>query len=75
KEKNKGGTRLKKKAVAQMLVEMFNEHPEKDYNIKEIFAQFKASNHATKMVVMDVLDDLVLDDYVTTDGNGNYRNA
>ena len=58
-----------------MLVEMFNEHPEKDYNIKEIFAQFKASNHATKMVVMDVLDDLVLDDYVTTDGNGNYRNA
>lgn len=58
-----------------MLVEVFNEHPEKDYDIKEIFAFFKASNHATKMIVMDALEDLVLDDYITTDGNGSYRNA
>lgn len=74
KSSNKG-TRLKKKAVSQMLVDLFNAHPEQEYNVKDIFAMLKASNHPAKMIVMDVLSDLVLDDYISTDGNGHYRNA
>lgn len=74
KSSNKG-TRLKKKAVSQMLVDLFNAHPEQEYDVKDIFAMLKASNHPAKMIVMDVLSDLVLDDYISTDGNGHYRNA
>lgn len=75
KEKNKAASRLKKKAVAQMLVDMFNQEPEKDFDVKDLFVKFKAANHPTKMVVLDALSDLVLDDYISTDGNGHYRNA
>ncbi len=74
KSSNKG-TRLKKKAVSQMLVDLFNAHPEQEYDVKDIFAMLKASNHPAKMIVMDVLSDLLLDDYISTDGNGHYRNA
>lgn len=74
-KKGGSGSRLKKKAVAQQLVDLFNEFPEKEYDVKDLFAHFKASNHPTKMIVMDALNDLVLDDYVTSDGQGHYRNA
>lgn len=66
---------MKKKAVAQYLVDLFNDNPEKEYNVKDIFESLHASAHPAKMVVLDALSELVLDDYVTTDGAGNYRNA
>ncbi len=75
KEKKERGGRLKKKAVAQYLVDLFNDNPEKEYNVKDIFESLHASAHPAKMVVLDALSELVLDDYVTTDGAGNYRNA
>ena len=76
KDKKKGGAvRLKKKNVAQMLVDLFNANPEKEYDVKELFAALNATNHPAKMIVMDALSDLVLDDYLSTDGNGHYRNA
>lgn len=75
-KKNKGGApRLKKKAVAQMLVDTFNANPDKEFDVKEFFTLFKANNHPAKMIILDALSDLVLDDYISTDGNGHYRNA
>ena len=75
KEKGKSGGRLKKKAVLQMLVDLFNSQPEKDFDVKELFAELRASNHPAKMVVLDALSELVLDDYIATDGRGHYRNT
>ena len=74
-KKEKGSGRLKKKNVAQWLVDLFNANPEKEYDVKELFTQLKANNHPAKMIIMDALSDLVLDDYISTDGNGHYRNA
>jgi len=66
---------LKKKAVAQTLVNIFNEQPAENFEIRTLFARLGAANHGTRSVVMDALNDLVLDDYVATDGKGHYRNA
>lgn len=70
----KGG-RLKKKKAAQLLVGIFNQEPTRDFNVKEIFRQVHATNHPAKMIVLDALSDLVLDDYIATDGKGNYHNT
>ena len=75
KEKNNKGGRLKKKAVTQMLVNLFENNPEREFDVKELFGMVKASNHPAKMIVVDALSELVLDDYISTDGNGHYRNA
>ena len=74
KNNNKGG-RLKKKTVVQMLVNLFENNPEREFDVKELFGMVKASNHPAKMIVVDALSELVLDDYISTDGNGHYRNA
>ena len=79
KEKNNGrgggGSRLKKKAVVQQLVDLFEAHPGREYDVKELFTLLKASNHPAKMIVVDALSELVMDDYIVTDNNGHYRNA
>ncbi len=67
--------RLTKKDINGLLLELFELHPDRTFNIKEIFDALKAKNHPTKMLVMDVLTDLVLDDFLATDGNGRYRSA
>ena len=72
---NKSGSRLKKKTVMQWLVDMFNSRPDKEFNVKDIFVNLHAANHPAKMVVLEALSDLVLDDYIATDGNGNYHNT
>lgn len=75
KDKNKAGSRLKKKAVARILTDVFNEAPEREFDVKDLFTMLRATNHPSKMIVVDALSDLVLDDYISTDGNGHYRNA
>lgn len=75
KEKGKGATRLKKKAVTEILMNTFNENPQREFDVKELFALVHAANHPAKMIVVDALSDLVMDDYISTDGNGHYRNA
>ena len=67
--------RLKKKKVMNWLMDLFNAHPEREINVKELFAALHASNHPAKMVVIEALSDLVLDDFLATDGHGNYRNT
>lgn len=75
KAKSKAAPRLKKKAITEILMNTFNDSPEKAFNVKELFGIVHATNHPAKMLVVDALSDLVLDDYISTDGNGIYRNA
>ncbi len=72
---NRSTTRLKKKNVAQKLADLFESDPKKEYDVKDLFRIMHADNHPARMVVVDALSDLVLDDYITTDGQGHYRNA
>ncbi len=75
KKEKRGTPRLKKKDIGQMLLDLFAQNPDKNFSIKQLFTNIGAANHPTKMLVLDVLSELVLDDYLTTDGNGNYRSA
>lgn len=75
KEKKNPSGRLRKAAAAKYLADLFSQNPEREYNVKELFATLRAATHPEKMVVLDALRELALDDYITTDGEGNYRNA
>ncbi len=75
KKEKKSLGRLTKKDIYGLLLDLFAAHPGREFNVKEIFAALKAKNHPTKMLTMDVLSDLVLDDFLATDGSGRYRSA
>ncbi len=75
KKEKRGGGRANKKDITRQLLTLFAENAEKTFSVKEIFGLIRAVNHPAKMLTMDVLSELVLDDYLATDGKGNYRNA
>ena len=60
----KGGKRLKKKELAKMLMELFQNNPAEVYDIKRIFRDLKLDTHPAKLLCMDLLEDLVMDDYI-----------
>lgn len=60
----KGGKRLKKKELAKMLMELFQNNPAEVYDIKRIFRDLKVDTHPAKLLCMDLLEDLAMDDYI-----------
>lgn len=60
----KGGKRLKKKELAKMLMELFQNNPAEVYDIKRIFRDLKLDTHPVKLLCMDLLEDLAMDDYI-----------
>lgn len=60
----KGGKRLKKKELAKMLMELFQNNPAEVYDIKRIFRDLKLDTHPAKLICMDLLEDLAMDDYI-----------
>ena len=66
---------MKKQVIVDLLLDTFNAHPDESFSVKKIFQMVDAKKHPAKMLVMDALEDLVLDDYINTDGHGNYSAA
>lgn len=60
----KGGKCLKKKELAKMLMELFQNNPAEVYDIKRIFRDLKLDTHPAKLLCMDLLEDLAMDDYI-----------
>ena len=60
----KGGKRLKKKELAKMLMELFQNNPAEVYDIKRIFRDLKLDTHPAKLLCMDLLEDLALAAYI-----------
>ena len=74
-EKNGRSARLTKKDITQQLLTLFDQHAGRRYKVDELFGELRAKNHPSKMLVLDVLKELVLDDYLATDGRGSYYSA
>ena len=69
----KGGKRLKKKELAKMLMELFQYNPAEVYDIKRIFRDLKLDTHPAKLLCMDLLEDLAMDDYIKETENSTDR--
>lgn len=68
----KKNNRQNKREMMNRLLCLFEKIQNESLNVKEIFPAVNAVKHPMKMLVIECLSDLVLDDYLTTDGNGNY---
>ncbi|MEG1564988.1 MAG: ribonuclease R [Bacteroides sp.] len=75
KEKNekKAGKRMKKKELVKVLVEFFHTKAGDVLNLKYIFAELKLTTHPQKMLCVDVIHDLLDDDYITEIEKGHFR--
>ena len=71
--KKKGGKRLTKKQVVEMLQTFFQEHPNETYSFKQIFRALKLETHPAKMLAIDTMDEMAWDDYLSKASDNSYR--
>ena len=70
--KHKSGKRLTKQRLAEMLQTLFQQHPNETFSLKQIFRELKLSTHPAKMLAVDVMDEMVWDDFLTKASDNSY---
>ena len=71
--KKKGGKRLNKKQIAEMLQTLFQQNPNETFSYKQVFKALKLDTHPAKMLAIDVMDEMAWDDYLTKASDNSYR--
>ena len=56
--KKKGGKRVNKKQLIEMLQTFFQEHPNEVFSFKQIFRALKLDTHPAKMLAIETMDEM-----------------
>lgn len=73
-KKDKGsGKRMKKEAMIQAIISVFQSAPKEPFNYKQISKIIGVENQVQKLQVVDILYDLSAEDIITEIDRGRYR--
>jgi len=76
KGKNKqGARRLNKQMLSELVMDLFQHRAGEVIDIKTIFRELHLNTHPAKLLCMDVLDDLLMDDYIIEQSQMRYTLA
>ena len=71
--KKKGGKRLGKKQVIELLQNLFQHHPNETFSFKQIFKALKFDTHPLKMLAIDTMEEMAWDDFLSKVSDTSYR--
>ena len=71
--KKKGGKRLGKKQVSELLQNLFQHNPNETFSFKQIFRALKFDTHPLKMLAIDVMEEMAWDDFLSKVSDTSYR--
>ena len=54
----KGGKRMNKRQLTELLASFFQGQPNKTFSLKDIFRNLKLDTHPLKMLAIDILEEL-----------------
>jgi len=69
----KGGKRLNKRMVADAVQALFQAHPGETLSFKQIFKALKLDTHPTKMLAIDVMEEMAWEDYLSKVSDSAYK--
>ena len=73
KKQKKAGKRMKKKELSKAVLDFFHAKQDEVISLKYIFSELKLTTHPLKMLCMDILSDLLADDYITEVDKNKYK--
>ncbi|WP_321438907.1 ribonuclease R [uncultured Bacteroides sp.] len=73
KDKKKAGKRMKKAQLAELLMNLFQSKSAEVLPLKYIFAELNLITHPLKMLCMDILYEMLADDYLSEVDKGKYK--
>jgi ribonuclease R len=71
--KKKGGKRLGKKQVSELLQNLFQHNPNETFSFKQIFKALKLDTHPLKMLAIDVMEEMAWDDFLLKVSDNSYK--
>jgi len=72
-DKKKAGKRMKKAQLAELMMSLFQTKSGEVLNLKYIFAELNLNTHPLKMLCMDILYEMLSDDYISEVEKGKYK--
>lgn len=73
KKEKKGGKRMTKKQLVEKLTELLQLKGVEGISLKRIYSELKLNTHPLKMLCLDILQDMILDDYLCEPERGYYK--
>lgn len=73
KKEKKAGKRMKKKELSEKLMDLFHEKSTEILSNKYIMSELQLNTHPLKALCMDILSDMLADDYITETDKGKYK--
>ena len=73
KKEKKAGKHMRKNELAGMLMTWMQMRPNEDFATKQIFRGLNLTTHPLKMLCMDILDEMVEEDFLLLDEKGHYK--
>lgn len=73
KKEKKGGKHLKKKELVEMLLSYFRTKPNEAFSLKQLFQVLKLTTHPGKMLCIDVIEEMVEDNFLIEVEKGRYK--
>lgn len=69
----KGGKRLTKKQLSEILEGFFTSNPGKTFSLKDIFHALKLNTHPLKMLAIDIMEEMSWDDFLAKVSDNSYK--
>ncbi|MDR0989296.1 MAG: ribonuclease R [Prevotellaceae bacterium] len=73
KKEKKAGKRMNKRQLANLIMDYFHSHAGEVISLKYLFEQLRLTTHPLKMLCMDIISELLLDDHITQVDKNKYR--
>ena len=63
-KKRNGGKNLRKRDIEPLVTNFFESNPTDTFDLKTLYRELGLKSHPEKMLLMDILDTLVMDDFI-----------
>ena len=73
KKEKKAGKRMSKKQLAALLIDFFHAKQSETLSMKYIFSELHLTTHPQKMLCVDILHEMLDDDYISEIEKGKFR--
>ena len=73
KKEKKAGKKMNKKLLSKLLTEFFRNRPNDTFNMKYLFTELHLNTHPQKMLCIDLLHELVADEYLREISKGIFK--
>lgn len=69
----KGGKRLNKRQLTELLEEFFSSQPSRTFSFKEIFRTLHLDTHPLKMLAIDIMEEMTWEEFLVRVTDSSYR--